>query len=720
MHLYALASNAPKDNSINLKFVTEKIMKGDLKNDRQITTAVKFLLTHPLYTEAEFNEECGVGCIISQEKIDFAVNSVISENKSILIQDRYSNDLNALFRKVRDLSEMKWADSKALKQTFDLKIKEILGEKTAADEQQKKKDSKKAEREKKAEENPNVRIFEGDVLKLHKPGENKQIRPELMEQHLKATGGKVITRFPPEPNGFLHIGHAKAMNFNFRYAEAHSGECNLRFDDTNPEAEEDRYYKAIKENVDWLGFKPARITYASDNFQKLYEFAVELIKKGKAYICQMTQEEIHNSRGGDEKGPRFDSPFRNRPIEENLALFDKMKRGEFKEGECVLRLKQNMQSDNPFMWDLIAYRVLTHPHCRTGNQWNIYPMYDFTHCLCDSLENITHSLCSTEFILAREAYYWVCDNVEVYKPVQWEFGRLRITNTVLSKRKLTKLVTDGIVAGWDDPRLFTLAAVRRRGFTPKAINTFAEKLGITTATTTVDVRFLESCVRDDLNEVAPRRMAIFDPLLITITNLPEDYLEFIEIPDFPNNPSSAVKSVPFTRQLYIDRSDFREEADANFFRLTPNASVGLYKSKIIICKKIIKNSANQIVALEAECDLTNSIKPKTFIQWIASSPSHSSPMKCEIRLYSDLFKSKMPETVQGGFMNDVAENSLTVIKSAMVDCRLFDAKVEETFQFQRIGYFCLDKDSGIGAGGGVEGRLVFNKTVSLKEDPSKD
>jgi glutaminyl-tRNA synthetase len=501
------------------------------------------------------------------------------------------------------------------------------------------------------------------------------------------------------------------MNFSFRYAEKYDGLCYLRYDDTNPEAEKTLYYESIDEMVRWLGFTPYKVTAASDYFQQLYEYAVELIKRDKAYVCHMTNDEIHASRGGDNQGPRCDSPWRNRPVQESLAEFERMKRGEYKEGEATLRLKMDMQSPNPCMWDLVAYRVLYTPHCRTGRQWNIYPMYDFTHCLCDSLENITHSLCTTEFINAREAYYWVCDQLEVYKAVQWEYGRLNITNTVLSKRKLTRLVQEGIVSSWDDPRIYTLAALRRRGFPPTAINRFVEELGITTAASIVDVKRLENVVRDELNKTTLRRMAILDPLKVIIDNLTDTtHHDIITLPNDPRDPSKGDSQLPLSPVVYIDQSDFRvEPADANFFRFTPDQPVGLFKAGVLHYVSHELDASGHVACVHATIDRSDSaVKPKTFVQWVPAD----SQIPAELRIYKPLFKSDNPDACPGGFLNDINPESLSV-KRGLVDGRVAESAVEQVFQFQRVGYFCKDKDS-------TEALPVFNLTVSIKEDPSKN
>lgn len=394
-----------------------------------------------------------LGVVVTLDQIKEAVQKYIENNKDNIVANRYKT-LGPTLANTRKLPELRWADGGAVKDQVESQYLALLGPKDERDApQKKKKEKKEAAPKKKAEEAPKEvnltnMFFEGELARLHKPGGNKQIKPELMEEHLKATGGKVVTRFPPEPNGYLHIGHAKAINVNFGYAKAHNGICYLRYDDTNPEAEEEKYFTSILETVRWLGFEPYKITYSSDYFQELYDLAVKLIKKGLAYTCQCTGEEIHAHRGGDNGGPRTACVHRDRPIEETLDQFQKMREGRYKEGEITLRMKMDLESGNPQFWDLIAYRVMYTPHHRTGSDWCIYPTYDFTHCLVDSFENITHSLCTTEFRQSRESYYWLVDAVEVYKPVQWEFGRLSVTGALTSKRKILKLVNEGYVLGW--------------------------------------------------------------------------------------------------------------------------------------------------------------------------------------------------------------------------------------------------------------------------------
>ncbi|CAG8779967.1 37058_t:CDS:2, partial [Racocetra persica] len=427
--LYTLASTVSKDASPHLGYLARAISDNRLTSSDQVTAAIKFAETaNEEINDEEFNRACGVGVVVTPDQITAAIASHLEANKDALISERYKL-LGPLLAQARQIPELRWSNGVAVKNELEKQVIAIIGPKDERDVTVK---GKKKDKEPKSTSVSNQKIstppveskknsipnmfLEGELSKLHKPGGNKQIKPELMEQHLKATGGKVLTRFPPEPNGFLHIGHAKAINVNFGYAKAHNGLCYLRYDDTNPEAEEERYFDSIRETVEWLGFTPWKITYSSDHFDKLYELAVELIKRDKAYACSCTPEEMHEMRGGDNGGERKECVHRNRPIEESLAEFQKMKEGRYKESEVTLRMKMDMQSGNPQFWDLVAYRVLYTPHHRTGDKWCIYPTYDYTHCLCDSFENISHSLCTLEFRMSRESYYWLCDALEVYKP----------------------------------------------------------------------------------------------------------------------------------------------------------------------------------------------------------------------------------------------------------------------------------------------------------------
>ncbi|KAI5782625.1 glutaminyl-tRNA synthetase [Geopyxis carbonaria] len=559
--------------------------------------------------------------------------------------------------------------------------------------------------------------------------------PVLAELGMK----NITTRFPPEPNGFLHIGHSKAIAINFGFARYHGGECYLRFDDTNPKGEEEKYFVAIEEMVRWLGFKPKKVTYSSDNFDKLYELAEKLIEKDGAYVCHCNKAEIIDQRGGGEgEGkPRYACPHRDRPIEESLTEFRAMRDGKYAPGEAALRMKQNLEDGNPQMWDLFAYRILAEEdawHPRTQNKWRIYPTYDFTHCLCDSFEDITHSLCTTEFELSRVSYEWLCDKVEVYKPMQREYGRLNISGTVLSKRKIIALVAGGYVKDWDDPRLYTLIALRRRGVPPGAILSFVNALGVTKAPTNIEIKRFEFYVRRYLETTVPRLMLVLDPVEVVITNLPDDHLELVTLP-FSKNPAHGEHAVPFTKTVYIERADFRAEDSADYFRLAPGKSVGLMKVPFPITATSFDTDASGAVTrihARYENDPAAPVRPKTFIHWVAKSAAHSSPVAAEVRIFNPLFLSANPNANPKGFLADINPDSMEVFPNAMLETGFAeiqrrapwperegeqkgtDENGPETVRFQgmRVAYFCTDKDT-------TPEKVVLNRIVSLKEDAGK-
>ncbi|KAJ2388248.1 Glutaminyl-tRNA synthetase, partial [Coemansia sp. RSA 2611] len=587
MLLYKLAAKVTKEKSPHAEYIAKAIASERLASDEQVSAATKFCAKNdPAENEQAFDDACGVGVVVGDAEIAAQVKSVLDSIKDTLLSERYRAQGRAL-GKVKSAPGLRWADSGKVKGAFDAQIQALLGPKDERDDPASvKKAAKKAAPKAESAKSNEPRKWEpaslesmfaeGEISRLHKAGENPQIKPELMAEHLRATGGQVITRFPPEPNGFLHIGHAKAINVNFGYAKTHGGVCNLRYDDTNPEAEEQEYVDSILEIVRWLGFEPAQVLYSSDYFQQLYELAVRLIERGLAYVCHCTGEQIKEQRGGEDKrGPRFACAHRERPIAESLAEFQKMKEGRYAANEATLRMKMDLEDNNTQMWDLVAYRIMFKHHHRTGDTWCIYPTYDFTHCLCDSFENITHSLCTKEFFLSRQSYYWLCDAVEVYKPVQWEYSRLNVTNTLLSKRKIQALKTAGHITSLDDPRLYTLPALRRRGVPPQAINAFVRELGVTTSDTVIEVGRLENHIRGALNECAPRIMAAIHPLRVVLENLPESHFEELDVPYNPRDDSFGSRRVPFTRTLYIDRSDFRDVDSPDYFRLAPNKTVGL-------------------------------------------------------------------------------------------------------------------------------------------------
>ena len=525
-----------------------------------------------------------------------------------------------------------------------------------------------------------------------------------------------VTRFPPEPNGYLHIGHAKSICLNFGISiENEGGVCHLRFDDTNPAKEDVEYVDSIKEDVQWLGFDWGKnIYFASDYFEKLYGFAVELIQSGKAFVCELTLDEIAGHRGTPTK-PGTNSPYRDRSPGENLELFQRMRDGEFADGTRVLRAKIDMASPNLHMRDPVLYRIRKTLHHRTGNKWCLYPMYDFTHCLSDSIEGITHSLCTLEFEVHRPLYDWVLDNVAIdSRPRQIEFARLSLTYTVLSKRKLLTLVEEGRVNGWDDPRMPTVSGLRRRGYTPASIRSFCKTIGITKFNSLTDVALLEHSIRQDLNDTTPRRMAVLRPLKVVITNFDEDKVEELDAANHPKDPDAGTRTVPFTREIYVERDDFMEEPPAKFFRLGPGREVRLRFAYFITCNQVIRNAAGEVTELHCTYDpetrggnAPDGRKVKGTIHWV--SASHA--FEAEVRLYDRLFMVEDPNREEGGktYLDHLNAESLEVISDAKLEPGLANAGPGERFQFERLGYFCAD------AVDSKPGGPVFNRTVSLRD-----
>ncbi len=527
---------------------------------------------------------------------------------------------------------------------------------------------------------------------------------------------KVHTRFPPEPNGYLHIGHAKSICLNFGLAEQYGGKCNLRFDDTNPSKEEEEYVESIKEDIRWLGFDwEDRLFYASDYFDTLYEYAVKLIKKGKAYVDNLSYEEIKNYRGAPTE-PGKESPYRNRSVEENLELFEKMKNGEFKEGECVLRAKIDMSSPNLNLRDPIMYRIKHVPHHRTGNKWCIYPMYDWAHGQSDSIEGITHSICTLEFENHRPLYNWFLEQLGIHHPRQIEFARLNLSYTVMSKRKLLELVEEGYVDGWDDPRMPTISGLRRRGFTPESIRNFADRIGVAKRDTMIDVALLEFSLRDDLNKRAQRALAVLNPLKITIINYPEDKVEELEAVNNPEDPSMGTRKIPFCRELYIEKTDFMEDPPRKFYRLKPGGEVRLRYAYIIKCEEVVKNREGEIIELKCSYDPEtrsgsgSNRKVKGTIHWVSARHAFTA----EVHLYDRLFTVEDPlADKQKDFKEFINPQSLVKLKGCKLEPFLKNAKSGERFQFERLGYFCVDSKYF------AEGKLVFNRTVTLRDTWAK-
>lgn len=521
--------------------------------------------------------------------------------------------------------------------------------------------------------------------------------------------GRVHTRFPPEPNGYLHIGHAKSICLNFGIAaERENALYNLRFDDTNPTKEDQEYVDSIQEDVRWLGFDwEDRLYFASDYFEQMYDFAVQLINDGKAYVDDQSGEQIRENRG-TVTTPGVDSPFRDRSVEENLDQLAKMRAGDFVDGEKVLRAKIDMSHDNMLMRDPLIYRIRHAEHHRTGNDWCIYPMYDWAHGLEDSLEGITHSICTLEFEVHRPVYDWFLEQLDIFHPQQIEFARLNLTYTIMSKRKLLQLVEEGKVSGWDDPRMPTLSGMRRLGYTPSSIRTFCDKIGVAKRDSVVDLALLQHCLRNELNKSAKRVMAVLDPLKVTITNYPEGQTEEVECVNNPENEADGTRMVPFSREIYIERTDFLEDPPRKFFRLGPGREVRLKHAYYITCDEAIKDDDGNIVELLCSYDpesrggqSPDGRRVKGTLQWV--SIEHG--VDAEIRLYDNLFSSENPEE-GGSFLDNLNPESLTVLKNCKLEPSLADAKPGEPIQFMRHGYFCVDS---------VEDSLVFNRTVSLKD-----
>lgn len=549
-------------------------------------------------------------------------------------------------------------------------------------------------------------------------GRSLNFLEEIIENDLSSGKHKsVLTRFPPEPNGYLHIGHAKSICLNFGLAKKYGGKTNLRFDDTNPVKEDTEYVDSIMEDVKWLGFEWANVFYASDYFDQLYLWAVEMIKKGLAYVDDQSLEEIRKNRG-TVTVPGTNSPYRDRSVEENLDLFERMKNGEFADGSKVLRAKIDMAHPNMQFRDPIMYRILHAEHHRTGNKWNIYPMYDYAHGQSDSIENITHSICTLEFDIHRPLYDWFIEKLNIFPSHQYEFARLNINYTVMSKRKLLQLVKENHVNGWDDPRMPTICGFRRRGYTPEAIRNFCERIGVAKRDNVIDYSLLEFSLREHLNKVAPRMMAVLNPLKVVITNYPDGQVENLTAINNPEDESAGTRQVPFGKVIYIERDDFMENPPKKYFRLAPGQEVRLRYAYFIKCDEVIKDSEGNIVELRCSYDPASKggnspdgRKVKGTIHWV--SAEHA--IDAEVRLFDRLFSKENPEEVEEGqtFLDNINPDSLQVLQHCKLEPELAKAKVMDKMQFERLGYFCVDKDS-------TAEHLVFNRACTLKDSWSKE
>ncbi|MBI2388317.1 MAG: glutamine--tRNA ligase/YqeY domain fusion protein [Deltaproteobacteria bacterium] len=543
------------------------------------------------------------------------------------------------------------------------------------------------------------------------PARPKDFLREIIDEHCRrgTYGGRVVTRFPPEPNGYLHIGHAKSICLNFGLAQQYGGACNLRMDDTNPTTEDPEYVASIQADVRWLGFQWAGFFHASDYFEQLYQFAEQLIRAGKAYVCSLSEADMRAYRGTVTE-PGRPSPYRDRSVDENLDLFRRMRAGEFPDGAHTLRAKCDMSAANMKMRDAPLYRIRRAHHYRTGDAWSIYPLYDFAHCLSDQIEGITHSICTLEFENNRELYDWILDAlVPEPRPHQYEFARLAITYTVLSKRKLLELVEGEHVSGWDDPRMPTLSGLRRRGYTPEAIRAFADAIGVAKTNSVVDVALLESCVRDDLNRRAPRVLAVLDPLKVTLTNVAEGEVETLEAPYFPADvpEGSGARALPLSRTILIEREDFAETPPKGWHRLAPGGEVRLRHAVVIRCDEVIKDDRGEVVELRCSVDRTGEKKPKGTIHWVGAAHA----VDAEVRLYDRLFSVENPDRGDADYKTFLNPQSL-VIKLAKVEPSVASASPGALFQFERHGFFCVDPETKAGA-------LVFNRTVALKDSWAK-
>lgn len=728
--LYTVATKFPTNALVHRPTLLNYVITSKVKTPAQLEAAFSFLAATASdnFKTLDFEAACGVGIEVSQEDIEHAVDEIIEENKAVIVEQRYRTNVGELFGHVR--KKQPWADPKIVKQFIDAKLYALLGEKTAADNEKPQK--KKKEKPSKAEEKVVEEVAKPSEEEINpfsifpSPEENFKVhtevyfsdRPvlracnskEILDKHLKITGGKVFTRFPPEPNGYLHIGHAKAMFVDFGLARDRGGCCYLRYDDTNPEAEKKEYIDHIEEIVQWMGWEPFKITYTSDYFQELYELAVELIRRGHAYVDHQTPEEIKEYR---EK--KMNSPWRDRPIEESLKMFDDMKNGLIEEGKATLRMKQDMQSDNFNMYDLIAYRIKFTPHPHAGDKWCIYPSYDYAHCIVDSLENITHSLCTLEFETRRASYYWLLDALGLYQPYVWEYSRLNVTNTVMSKRKLNRLVTEKWVDGWDDPRMMTLAGLRRRGVTSSSINAFVRGIGITRSDCSmIRLDRLEYHIREELNKTAPRAMVVLHPLKVVITNMVDPVMELDakKWPEAPAEDASSFYKVPFSKVVYIEKSDFRMKDSKDYYGLAPGKSVLLRYAFPIKCTEVKLGEDNEtILEIHAEYDPSKNTKPKGVLHWVAESSHGVDPLKVEVRLFDKLFLSENPAELDN-WLGDLNPHSKVVVSDAFAVPSLKNAAVGDTFQFERLGYFTVDKDSS-------SEKIVFNRTVTLRDSYGK-
>eukprot|EP01118_Nematostelium_gracile_P007532 TRINITY_DN2457_c0_g1_i1.p1 TRINITY_DN2457_c0_g1~~TRINITY_DN2457_c0_g1_i1.p1 ORF type:complete len:812 (-),score=231.26 TRINITY_DN2457_c0_g1_i1:35-2194(-) len=706
--LYTIASTLPAESAVHRDKLVRFVSSGAIDKIK-LTPAIAFLKKTggaPL-TDQQFEQGTGVGVNVTLEDVQRETQAYLKEINSQLTEQKYQYPTGKILAAIKE--RLPFADAKDIKDQVDAQLLALLGPRVN--------DGKKAAPKKTEVVKPKEKEEEKDTKELitfGTPQENTQNDPERLKEHLQRTGGKVMTRFPPEPNGYLHAGHAKSMNLNFGHATLNGGHTYLRFDDTNPEAEKLEYINSIIEDVQWLGHKPWKITYSSDYFGQLFDLAIELIKRDKAYVCHQTKEEMR-----EYKQLAKDSPYRNRPIEESLRLFREMSQGRFKEGEAVLRFKMDMQSNNFALRDQVAYRIKYAPHPHVGDRWCVYPTYDYTHCIIDSLEDITHSLCTLEFEDRRASYYRLLDDLTMYKPFVFEYSRLNINYVVLSKRKLIKLVDKKYVNGWDDPRMPTIRGFRRRGYTPGGINDFCDRIGVTRSDgNTIDVGLLEQCIREDLDRIdTARSMAVLHPVRVNITNWTSDMPSSITAHLFPHRKdlNGPTRTVPFNNPLFIDQSDFRTEDIKGYKRLAPGCTVALLHAGFhLTCQSFETDAQGDVSVIHCTLNIKPVDKARGYIHWVTN------PVTAQFRLYDRLFKSPSAgvptkqekatltkEQIEQKWINDLNPQSLVVI-NGFLESSLADAKVGDRFQFERLGYFVKDADS-------TPSHPVWNRIVGLKE-----
>ena len=707
--LYKIATKLPASFENRIELITKYVAEDKITADVQLEAALTYIKTigDTDLNIKEFEESSGVGMVITDKDIEGTIKNMFEENKETILKERYTYNFTSFLHKAKEV--LKWGDGKKIFEIAEKMKVEYLGPKTKEDDEKinaaktKAKGAKEAKgKEGETEEFKKERLSKIIARDLSSSLNSKR----LLEEH-KKFGYSVVTRFPPEPNGILHIGHAKAMRYNFTLAEDYGGVCYLRFDDTNPEKEDKKFIVDIEECVHWLGYKPWKVTFASDYFPKLYEYAIQLIKDGKAYVCHQTKKEMTETRA---KG--IDSPWRNRSVEENLKLFEWMRQGRYQEKEAMLRLKIDMKHPNTTMRDPVAYRVkyISHPHA--GDKWCIYPMYDFTHCISDSIENITHSCCSLEFEIRRDLYYWILEALDIYRAFVWEFSRLNITYSVMSKRLLQSLLDDHLISGWDDPRLLTLLGLKRRGVRPEAINEFCDLIGVTRRGNEMIIsnKLLEHCIRKDLDMIAPRTMGVLDPLLVVLDEKSEDFEEKHEVNIFPKDASKGKQTYTLTKNVFIERSDYLPEAPDSFRGLTKTQAVLLKYANWIKVKEEVKDNNGELVKLIVTLHDKKPDNAPGVIHWVSEKHAH----KTEVRLYDKLFLEEDPKAFGDKWKTCVNKDSLQVVDKALIWDHLAKVNHLDRFQFERIGYFAVDYDTDV-----QKQKYVFNLIVNLSESKEK-